>query len=72
MASNALLVEVVAGLPCVRFESPPSEAALAAINELVDEFGLDAVIDGDHDAMVFDPARVTVADIHRVLATLGP
>lgn len=71
MASDGVQVELIAGLPSVRFESPPTDTVLSAMNALIEEFGAEAVVDGDHESMAFDPGRVAVADIQRVLDTLG-
>ena len=71
MASDDVQVELIAGLPSVRFESPPTDSVLAAMNALIEAFGAEAVVDGDHESMAFDPGWVTVEDIRRVLGTLG-
>ncbi len=65
-------IEVVeiAGLPSVHLADPMSPRSIAALEALTERFGMDAIVDGDHESVAFDPERVTVEAIRSVLSSL--
>lgn len=70
MDTPEIEVALIGGLPSVRLNDPDSESAMMALTALMEAFGPDAVVDGDHESLAFDAERVSLAEIEAVLASL--
>ncbi|TDT14559.1 hypothetical protein BDK89_0114 [Ilumatobacter fluminis] len=64
-------VTSVGGLPTVVVDDWQDETVMQALETLVAMVGADAVVDGDHRTVAFDPERITEATLRNALDDLS-